>query len=370
MEKTKIIKKNSWRYRKRELAYRAIDYAKAFIDEHENKNKNFKKLKALSDNSNQFFIDYNGQKLAVTKMPKGWKYRNMYSITYSDISIAFIWLDAFQSPDMIEITGQGLTIFTENIFYFLFDYFKFTFIKFKRVDLCFDLKLNINYFYNTILNEEYKPKDNVEDAKNKIKPWISAKNGLETLDIWDTDYKKNSYQFIRIYNKILDSKKKKKLFLYDDLYKKEDGTYEDVTRFEVEMREDLVKKFEFNYLKQYDFQFYRIVKSFYKMNIQFFKFLKDEDFLKFKKEYNKKNKTIIEKIKSWIFWGKNQTQSQDRIEKIMIKKAHQNRYGTDFVSEADKKQCIAMFNAYGGRLLWNNYTFLDLYKILKQKFDK
>jgi hypothetical protein len=84
---------------------------------------------------------------------------------------------------MIEITGQGLTIFTENIFYFLFDYFKFTFIKFKRVDLCFDLKLNINYFYNTILNEEYKPKDNVEDAKNKIKPWISAKNGLETLDI-------------------------------------------------------------------------------------------------------------------------------------------------------------------------------------------
>jgi hypothetical protein len=66
----------------------------------------------------------------------------------------------------------------------------------------------------------------------------------------------------------------------------------------VEMREDLVKKFEFNYLKQYDFQFYRIVKSFYKMNIQFFKFLKDEDFLKFKKEYNKKNKTIIEKIKS------------------------------------------------------------------------
>jgi hypothetical protein len=29
-----------------------------------------------------------------------------------------------------------------------------------------------------------------------------------------------------------------------------------------------------------------------------------------------------------------------------------------------------MFNAYGGRLLWNNYTFLDLYKILKQKFDK
>lgn len=368
IKKQQIIKKNTWRMKKREIAYWWVDYSKCFINETQNKSKNFQKLSKLSANSNQLFIDYNGQELSIVRMPNSGKYKIMYSISYWNISVWFIWLLWGQSPDMLEITGQAFTIFWEQIFYFLFSYFKFTFIKWKRIDICFDLFLNINYFFNRILDEKYKPQNNIEDTEKKIKPWISAKNWLETLDIWEKNIKKNAYSFVRIYNKILDSKGKWKLFLYEDLFKKE-WKRQDITRFEIEMREDLVKKFDFLYLKQYDFQFYRIVKTFYKMNIQFFKFLKDEDFIKFRKKYNAENKSIMQKIKKGL-WVKTQTNSQDKAKKILEAKKLQEKYGNDFIDDADRELCVTMLRSYGGRMLRNGYTFLDIYKILKNKFDK
>lgn len=362
----KIVEKQKWRFKKRELLYWWVDYIKCFINEFENSSKNFKKLTKLSVNSNQLFVLYNGYNLSITSINWG-KYWRLYSIVYSDISIWFIWLNWGQSPDMLEITGQGLTLFWENIFYFLFEYFKFTFVKFKRLDLCFDLELDINYFYDRILESNYKEKNEDWSWKKRLKPWISPKNGLETLEIWEKNIKKNSYSFIRIYNKILDSKNKWKLFLYEKFFKNEDKTYKNVTRFEIEMREDLVKKFDFDYLKNYDFQFYRIVKSFYNLNIQYFKFLKkDEHFLKFKEEYKKENKNIIQKLKEWVLWVKTNSISQDRIKKIIEKKSNQIKFGNDFIDENDKERTIKMFLSYWKRLFINGFSLIKLFLMLKK----
>jgi hypothetical protein len=79
----------------------------------------------------------------------------------------------------------------------------------------------------------------------------------------------------RIYNKIIDSEKKEKLFLYNDR-KDEKGKLRDVTRFEYEAREDLCKFYTFDMLINEEFIFNRIKKSFYSLNYQFFKFVNFE----------------------------------------------------------------------------------------------
>lgn len=355
-----------WRMKKRNLVYWGVDYVRAYISPNLN-NKNLKILKNLCLNSNQWNIEYNNCSLTIIKQPMQWL-GELYSVLYDNISIAFFWFNFQNKKDFIEITWQWLTIFWEDIFYFLINFFNFNFIKFKRIDLCFDLELEINYFFEKILNKKYKEKIDWK-YKTKMKEWKSPKNGLETLEIWDKNIKANSYSFIRIYNKILDSKKKWKLFLYEQ-YKNEKWWYKDITRFEIELREDLCLHYEYNFLKQYNFQFYRIVKSFYKFNVQFFKFLKDEDFIKFKKNYNEKNKSITEKIKNWILNIKTNTKSQDRAKKISVQKKLQEQFWTNFLNKEEEDRCISMFCSYGLRLLQNKYSYEQLQDILSNKFDK
>lgn len=347
-----------WRMKKRKLIYWWVDYIKAFINEKENENKNFKKLIKLSANTNQIFIDFNKNKLSVTLIP-GWKYKFLYSINYWDISVGFIWLYGWQSPDMIEITWQGLTIFWESLFYFLFSYFGLNFVKYKRIDLCFDMELLCDYFFDRVLLSRYKEKDQDWKYKKNIKPWITAKNWVETIEIWTKNIKQNSYAFIRIYNKIIDSKKKKKLFLYEDLYKK-DNKRLDVTRFEVELREDIVKRYPFDFCKDYQANFFRIVKSFYNFNSQFFKFLKDSDFEEFKKSYNDKKKTITEKIKAGVTGVTPITNTQARAIKLLKQKQSQDKYWNDFIDEADKQRTLNMWRTYTLRLHKNGYSLEDL----------
>lgn len=352
-----------WRMKKRRLVYRWVDYIKAFINEHENTNKNFKNLIKLSANTNQIFIDYNNLTLSITLIP-WWKYKYLYAINYWDISVWFIWLYWGQSPDMIEITWQGLTIFWDNIFYFLFNYFWLTFIKYKRIDICFDMELLTDYFFDRVLLSKYKEKSEDWKYKKNIKPWITAKNWVETIEIWNKNLKQNSYSFIRIYNKIIDSKKKKKLFLYENLYKK-DNKWLDITRFEVELREDLVKFYDFDFCKDYKAQFYRLVKSFYCFNWQFFKFLKDSDFEEFKKNYNDKKKTITQKIKAGVTGVTPITNTQARAIKAIKQKKNYWKFWNDFLDENDKQRTINMWISYTKRLHKNNISFIEMYKIYK-----
>ena len=91
---------------------------------------------------------------------------------------------------------------------------------------------------------------------------------------------------------------KKKSFLYPDY-----DEYKDVTRLEVEIREEKARYWTEDKLTDINFVFAVIVKQFYKFNYQFFGFLKFDDFVKQAK---------FERS----LW-------KEREEKILARKAHQ-----------------------------------------------
>lgn len=136
----------------------------------------------------------------------------------------------------------------------------------------------------------------------------------------------------RIYNKKLDSVIKGKEFLYKSLY----DNCENVTRFETELREDIACFWDFESLKDSDLVFYRLVKSFYKLNVQFFKFLKIDDFREIEKKMKLKNKWSIERIKNGEDL-KPSTAYQNKVKKIITEKKHEEKYGHSFLFEHQKE---------------------------------
>jgi len=343
-----------WRYKTRELLYFWVDYIKAFFKDILDKDNI---LLTLSSNSNQYFFSYLWNNFILTKQ----KYNNdgftkYYSIqTEKAISIAFIILDNKQWKNFIEITGQGLTLFWTDVYYFLMKEFNLSFIKYKRIDICFDMKININYFYNTILDDKYKTREFKKN--NKIIETI--KNWIETIYFWKTNIKENSYILNRVYNKIIDSKKKWKLFLYEDKYKTENGFYKEVTRFETEIREDLAKFYKYDDLKNEDFLFFRIVKSFYKYNSQFFKFMKKEDFIKFIDDFKelkkKEKKETKEKILNWEK-AEPMTKAQLKLIKTVEALELQNKYWNDIVDNVELEHTKQMAHSYLKKLIKFWYT--------------
>ena len=120
--------------------------------------------------------------------------------------------------------------------------------------------------------------------------------------------------------RILDSVKKEKLFLYHDerqnteKEQKETGEkYKKITRFEVEIREDLAKFYAYDSLENINIIFAKMNKTFFKYNKQFFKFVDFDNFLKLEEQqkkdflsYNeveeikdkKKKREVLDKIKN------------------------------------------------------------------------
>lgn len=352
-----------WRYKKRWLEYYWVDYIRAKI-EFPKKHQLF----TLSSNSNQCFLDYEWSKISITRLPLScWNW--YFSITVDNINIGFLGCNAKGRSDFIEMTWQWLTIFWENIFYFLMKKLKLEFIKFKRIDICFDLNLQINYFFDKILLKKYKEKDEKWNYLNSMTPIITKKNGVETIYFGIRDNRKNKYILNRIYNKILDSSWfKDKLWLYSH-YKNEDWTYKDITRFETELRSDICEYYPYDCLRDDNFLFFRLVKSFYKYNWQFFKFLHSDDFFKFKKTYNKKNKNIISKILTWNF-NKIESASQKRLKVSIDRKIKQQHYGNDFISPSEEEKTITMFLSYANRLYGNWYNITKLNSLLINFFDE
>lgn len=333
------------RYKKRELIYVGVDYIKAFIKDLNTDSGSI--LLGLSVNSNQLYFTYNGISIVIEKESNG-KFQNYFSIKHESISLGFICIDRVGGwNSFVEITGQCLTLIGTDFFYYLFSEFKLTFLKFKRIDLCFDMNLEINYFFEIILLPEFKEKN------INFQPIQTKQNGIETMYFWKRDYKKNSYELKRIYNKILDSKNKGKLWLYDDKYKDENGEYyKDVTRFECELREDLVKYYKFESLKDNDFIFYRLVKSFYKFNSQFFKFLKKEDFEEYLDKIKKENKNRNEDIKN----GQSEEVESPYQKKLLDKvkeKVHTEMYGQSFITQEDRELTIKTFLVYARKMFKN-----------------
>ena len=325
---------SKWKFKNRKLIHFGVDYFKSYI-EFKYTPKIFKLW--LSQNSNIFF--YDDETYIELQSPDLYKQFEKYFIIKdrkTNINLWFVIIPkvwkvwAITYNNIFEVSGQGLIL---RKLKFYFDFIKWAWFKiekFKRVDICFDLEENINYINDRVINKYIKWKT-IEPI---IKKWV-----LETLYIWERNTKKNTYQVIRIYNKIIDTKAKNKEFLYDL------DNIKDLTRFEVELRRDKAKFFTPEKLLNDDYLFSVIVKTFYKMNYQYFKFLHLEDF----KKIRNLNDSLYES------------------RKIAIEKRQKNfiLYWKDFKNDSDEQRTLKIFINSAKRLYknWKNRKYL--LKILK-----
>lgn len=355
-----------WRYKTRELAHVWVDYIRAIISTENNKNINFLKLKWLSKNSNFFGLDFYWFDLIMQELPvDSWKWKKMYQLLYKNTSICFIWIDWIKKgnitpADFIEITWQWLSIFWIDVFYFLMDYFSLDFLRYKRIDFAMDLFINTHYFWEKVLMKKYK--------KEKTYTPIIKQGILETIYFWERDIQKNNYQLIRIYDKIKDSVKKEKLYLYNEDRKNEDWVwYKDVTRFEVEIREDLAKKWDYYEINNINSIFAKLNKTFFHYNKQFFKFIDFSDFHNYFEDLEKskkEKKSILKQIKAGNTATKPKTKYQEKILKQVKQQEQFAKYGIYFLDEKEKQQTKIMFLSYAKKLYLNGFNKQDLKDII------
>ncbi len=188
--------------------------------------------------------------------------------------------------------------------------------RFTRVDVCLDLiNVSVPYVYEKLLSPECKRGiSKIFNEKKTGKP--------QTVYIGEKSREKNGYQLIRIYDKIADSNgDKNKAFLYPS-----HDQYDNVTRLEVEIREEQAKFWTVEKMLDTNYVFAVIVKKFYRFNYQFFGFLKFDDFLK------------VEKQEKSLY--------NERLAKIEERQRHVQLYGTSFKGEEEKRLWIATFRAY------------------------
>lgn len=113
-------------------------------------------------------------------------------------------------------------------------------IELKKVDIALDVSTQNTSFlenlYDYLINEKKIKKWNVWNYQN----WTT----FESVNIWNINEKDNSYYYYRIYNKKLEIEKHNKdlKYLYLDYINKK----EDIIRFEISMRKDVVKNISFN----------------------------------------------------------------------------------------------------------------------------
>jgi len=84
---------------------------------------------------------------------------------------------------------------------------------------------------------------------------------------------KNTWKYIRIYDKILDTKEKGKEWIYGF----EDRGIKDLTRIELELRRDKCKHFHESYLTDVDALYGIFKNEVFFLNWQFLKFIHDDD---------------------------------------------------------------------------------------------
>ncbi len=180
--------------------------------------------------------------------------------------------------------------------------------------------MSVPYVYDRIISAVEK--------KKISKIYNDPKTGnAQTFYFGEKSREKNTYQLIRIYDKKADSgSSKHKEYLYPS-----HDQYENVTRFEIELREDLAKFWTVEKLQDINYIFSVMIKKFYRYNYQFFGFLKFDDFLKNKKEEN--------------------SLYRERLAKIHARKAHMDEYGQSFKDDKERALWIATFKAYGLRLV-------------------
>jgi len=320
------------RYKSRELVHFWIDYVKVQI---KTEGTLHKKLK-LSPNSNiSYFDNYTIIEL-MPEMMEG-EFSRFFQIRdiETNVSIAFIaigWQKKWNitRSEFLEVTGQGL-ILRGGYKYFV-DMMKklnLSVEKYLRVDVCMDVNVNTQYFLETIAKDFWEKKTRT--------PWIT-KGVIHAMYYGEKQLAKNTYQFMRVYNKRLDSINKAKEWLYEQ-YK----DCKDITRLEVEIRRDKACFLTTEKLLDTDYIFGVCVRTFYPINHQFFSFLHLEDFKK------------VEET-DWI-WKK-------RLRKQAERKKLQDIYGCSFKNPKEEKAWEQTFLAYAKKLLVNGISMEKIRKML------
>lgn len=312
------------RFKKRGIEHFGVDYFRAVITA-----LSWSVLFTLSAGSSDFQqIDKDTQIVLLNDVSDKWSRYYMVIDMKTWIRLAFIGIwgisdDSYSPPrDFFEVTGQGLILrgwpdwFIELATKLLIKIEYFT-----RIDVCLDLvNVSVPYIYEKILKES--DKKSISKIFNDKKEWKA-----QTIYFWEKSKEKNTYQLIRIYDKKADSAgDKNKTYLYPQHEK-----YEYVTRFEIELREDLAKFWTIDKLLDINYIFAVMVKKFYKYNYQFFGFLKFDDFVKKKKE----EKSI----------------HKERVVKIQERKEHMEKFGSSFKSDEQRLLWITTFATYWNRLL-------------------
>jgi hypothetical protein len=240
----------------------------------------------------------------------------------------------------IEITWQWFILRDLPFYFNMLKKLKFDFNKWCiiRVDIASDYIINTDELCKNI----FLPK--LENVTKHIyeKKWI-----IETLYIWDKNKDNNKYQLIRIYNKKLDSKKKKKLWLYDFDKNK------DYTRIELEIREEKAKYIEPMDLLSLDYLFVVFCKNIHKFSYDFFKKFSYDDFRNWLRILNK---------------SKDNTLYYERKEKIIRRQKSQDLYWTDFMSKEEEENFLNSFLKNIKRLWKNWYNLQDIFYYMQKSW--
>ena len=324
------------RYKKRGLAHFWVDYFKAIVELEQGGI-----LDTLCVNSGMAWyedITSYDNTTTIDLLPNITSdFRSYIAIrdTKTSVFLAFIGIGSrTQKRDFFEVTWQGLIVRGGPDFFIRLARKLWVKIKkFTRVDICLDLiDVTVPYIHDTIISEC--------DRKRLSKVFYDRKGGEQTIYFWEKSRKKNKYQLIRIYDKLEDSRKKGKEWLYPDY-----NEYTNVTRLELEIREEKAKYLNEEKILDVNYIFSVIIKQFYRFNYQFFWFLKFDDFLKKYKEekslYHERNEKIEERQKHFVL------------------------YGSSFRDDEEKKIWLATFVAYGRRLIGDGYSKKDVLDIFQ-----
>lgn len=321
-----------WRYKKRWIAHFGCDYFKAHIEPIE-----WGLLSSLSVNSNILYIDDETELNLLSDFSDKWHKYIVMRDKKTGVQLAFFWLwwsliewsKEKRYADFFEVTGQWLILRNWPEFYLnLRLILGFQITIFTRIDICLDLiDIKMAYLYDKIIKEA--------DKKHVSKIFFDKKGKEQTVYFWEKSRKKNTYQVIRMYDKKADSKGKKKEWLYPDY-----DEYKDISRLELEIREDKAKFWTSDKLLDDNYLFSVIIKQFYKFNYQFFWFLKFDDFLQCRKSEDS------------LYY--------ERKRKIEARNEHQIKYGTSFSSEKERQLWISTFISYGKRLLGDGFSSDEL----------
>lgn len=340
------------RFRSRKPFHFWIDYFKAYI-----KQDKFKKSFLFTLSANSTFKKYDKETI-IELLPQYSDKKYSKYIEIRDISTSvrlwfFLfwkinWIWAVERRDKFEITWQGLILRPIEWYLKLLEVAGYYIDGFSRVDIALDIEIETDYLSRKILIPW------LEEQWKTYLPRIK-KGRIETLEIWEKEPKKNTWKFIRVYDKILDTKVKWKQFLYNFWDRKA------ITRVELELRRDKCEHFHEEYLTDID-KLYQIFKhEVFFLNYQFFKFIHWDDAKKCANSYliDIFSDDEADNLTQWL----SRKQMIEKLDRLV-------EYGSDFKNWQEERRVLSLFVSYYKKLIINGRTHQELVGILDNEYFK